>query len=249
MARARRLPRESSTALLQSYTNGGLRGSLVSVGRYHCGVAWCSGGGASGNGLPSRTNDEKKWVSFGERSDSSCGSGGYIVYRRDVCASPVFLLHDAHFVDEATIADLRLGQGLSQFARVEGEISVDLLADRSLTEPCVSHVLKLFGINKKRVLGCSRGLADWLSGLIRSVSKIHTHTNLQASLHMTCGGRRVLDFPSQGWHLGRYLARASVSCASGGVLRRHHGRTVCRASLRAETRKQGLAIDSKRASV
>ena len=65
---------------------------------------------------------------------------------------------------------------------------------------------------------------------------------------MTRGGRRVLDFPSQGWHLGRYLARASVSRPSGGVLRRHHGRTVCRSSLRAETRKQGLAIDSRRAS-
>lgn len=79
--------------------------------------------------------------------------------RRDVCASPVFFLHDAHFVDEATIADLRLGQGLAKFARVEGEISVDLLAD-SLTEPCVSHVLKLFGINKIRVFGCFRGLTD-----------------------------------------------------------------------------------------
>lgn len=198
-----------------------------------------------------RERTMRKMGIFWREIRPSCGSGGYIVYRRDVCASPVFLLHDAHFVDEATIADLRLGQGLSQFARVEGEFSVDLLADRSLTEPCVSHVLKLFRINKKRVLGCCRGLADWLSGLIRSMSKIHTHThtNLQASLHMTCGGRRVLDFPSQGWHLGRYLARASVSCASGGVLRRHHGRTVCRASLRAETRKQGLAIDSKRASV
>ena len=28
--------------------------------------------------------------------------------RRDVCASPVFFLHDAHFVDAATITDLRL---------------------------------------------------------------------------------------------------------------------------------------------
>ena len=71
--------------------------------------------------------------------------------RRDVCASPVLFLHDAHFVDEATIADLRLGQGLAQFARVEGEISVDLSCS-SLTEPCVSHdVLKLFATDKIRV--------------------------------------------------------------------------------------------------
>lgn len=71
--------------------------------------------------------------------------------RRDVCASPVFFLHDAHFVDEATIADLRLGQGLAKFARVEGEISVDLSCS-SLTEPCVSHdVLKLFATDKIRV--------------------------------------------------------------------------------------------------
>lgn len=39
-----------------------------------------------------------------------------------------------------------------------------------------------------------------------------------------------------------------ISRHSGGVLRRHHGRTVCRSSLRAETRKQGLAIDSRKSS-
>ena len=172
-----------------------------------------------------RERTMRKLGIFWREIPPSCGSGGYTVYRRDVCASPILLLHDAQFVDEATIADLRLGQGLSQFARVEGEITVDLLADRSLIELCVSHVLKLFGINRNRVFDRSRGLADWSSGLIRSVSKTHTHTHTHThkpssfSLHMTCGGRRVLDLPSQGWHLGRYLARASVSCASGGVLR------------------------------
>lgn len=127
---------------LQSYTNGGLRGSLVSVGRYHCGVAWCSGGGASGYGLPSRTNDEKKWVSFGERSDSSCGSGGYIVYRRGVCASPVFLCMMRILWARLSAADLRLGHGLAKSAGGEGENSVDLLADSSLTVPCVSRLTR-----------------------------------------------------------------------------------------------------------
>ena len=124
-------------------------------------------------------------------------------------------------------------------------------ADSSLTEPCVSHV-EAFRNRYNTRLGCYfRRLADWLGGLIRLLSKIHTNKPSTSSLHMTHGIRRVQDLPSQGWHLRRwrYLARASVYCASGGVLRRHHGRTVCRASLRAETRKQGLTIDSKRASV
>lgn len=67
-------------------------------------------------------------------------------------------------------------------------------------------------------------------------NKIHTQTLLR--LHMP----HRMDSQGCGLHLWE------ISRPSGGVLRRHHGRTVCRASLRAETRKQGLAIDSRKSS-
>ena len=59
-----------------------------------------------------------------------------------------------------TAADLRLGHELSEFARVEGEISVDL-AD---SDTCASR-LEVFLI-KYACLCCFRGLANWLGGLI-----------------------------------------------------------------------------------
>jgi hypothetical protein len=136
----------------------------------------------------------------------------------------------AHMWTRIIVADLSVWDMDFPDLRPEGENFVD-----SSLDPCVPHMLKLLRcMNTRPWLFSVPGRLVGLSYLIRRIHK---------SAHMS----------SQGCILGD-ISPVLHSCYwwSGGVLRRHHGRTVCRASLRAETRKQarqGLAIDSKRASV